>query len=445
MESSESEAELSLPSSTSCNDERDIDDKGDNNIPSSDSGVSTSSETSSCEDYTVKTGQNQVPSSRQETVKLLQKLLPWRQKSSTKTPRNIDKVGGTLALIQYPRPPNLPVKSAAEERFHREQYTAILAQVRKKEIEEESARRHQREEQLKREEKLAATSIFWTNSILPNFDALKNTKKVQDLWWAGLPPSIRGKVWKLGIANDLDISPDEFDLCIRIINRDGLIEAKDDPIFAIKLDVSRTFSNLGVFQEGGPLHDSLQALLSAYAVYRKDIGYVQGMSFLGAVLILNMEPEDAFVCFVNLLNKPCHRAAFTLNQKQMDVYYRVFSSALAHEIPKIHVHFCAAGLSPDLYLLDWLYTVFAKAMPLDVVCRIWDVYVRDGDEFLFRTALGILRMFQNELLDMDFVRCSQFLTKLPDNLEASVLFDNIAKINTSIGAQSFQQIVSHLS
>ncbi|XP_043268210.1 TBC1 domain family member 14-like [Venturia canescens] len=445
MESSESETDLSLPLSISCNDERDIDEKGYNVTQSSDSGVSTSSETSSCEDCNIKGDLDQPISNRRDTVTLLQALLPWRQKSRAKNLSYIDKVGGTLALIQHPRPPNLPSKSLEEERCHQKQYTVILAQARKREIEEELARRCQREEQLRREEKLAAESALWTNSILPQFETVKNTKKVQDLWWAGLPPSIRGKVWKLGIANDLDINSDEFDLCIQRLNKDALLKAKDESILAIKLDVSRTFSNLGVFQEGGPLHESLQGLLSAYAVYRKDIGYVQGMSFLGAILTLNMEPEEAFVCFANLLNKPYHQAAFTLNQKKMDIYYRVFSSTLAHKIPKIHGHFRATGLSPDLYLLDWLYTVFAKAMPLDVVCRIWDVFIRDGDEFLFRTALGILRMFQNELLSMDFVRCSQFLTKLPDNLEASVLFDNIGKINTSIGAQTFQDMISQLS
>jgi hypothetical protein len=27
-------------------------------------------------------------------------------------------------------------------------------------------------------------------------------------------------------------------------------------------------------------------------------------------------------------------------------------------------------------------------MPLDVACRVWDVFLRDGEEFLFKAALG---------------------------------------------------------
>ena len=34
----------------------------------------------------------------------------------------------------------------------------------------------------------------------------KNTKKVRDLWWVGLPPSVRGRVWKLAFGNDLHIT-----------------------------------------------------------------------------------------------------------------------------------------------------------------------------------------------------------------------------------------------
>lgn len=35
-----------------------------------------------------------------------------------------------------------------------------------------------------------------------------------------------------------------------------------------------------------------------------------------------------------------------------------------------------------------LYTLYSKSLPLDVACRVWDVYLRDGEEFLVKTALG---------------------------------------------------------
>lgn len=374
-------------------------------------------------------------------------VFSWKNKDSqqstpTSSPsRNIDKIGGSLALIQQPRPANLPAKNAIEEERHRKQYSAILEAARKRELREEKERKHQRELQLKEEERLAEDSHTWNVHILSKFENIKNTKKVRELWWRGLPPSVRGKVWKLAIPNNLNITTHLYNICLERAISSPISET----LAAIKLDVFRTFPTLCVFQEGGPLSNSLQGILAAYAVYRPDVGYVQGMSFVGAVLSLNMEAPDAFTCFANLLNNPCHRAAFTLNQKQMDIYYKVYSSALAHKLPKIFSHFTVAGLSPDLYLLDWLYTIYAKAMPLDVACRIWDVFLRDGDEFLFRTALGVLHLYQEELLKMDFVHGAQFLTRLPETLQAEALFNSISQMSTTVGTTTFQQMLVQFS
>lgn len=374
-------------------------------------------------------------------------VFPWKNRDSqqstpTSSPsRNIDKVGGSTALIQQPRPSNLPAKNVLEEERHRKQYTAILEAARKRELREEKERKQQREYQLKEEERLAEDSNTWNVYVLPKFENVKNTKKVRELWWRGLPPSVRGRVWKLAISNNLNITPHLYNLCL---DR-AMSSPNNESLAAIRLDVSRTFPTLCVFQEGGPLSNSLEGILAAYAVYRPDVGYVQGMSFIGAVLSLNMEPSDAFACFANLLNYPCHRAAFTLDQKRMNTYYKVYSSALAHKLPKVFSHFTVAGLSPDLYLLDWLYTIYAKAMPLDVACRVWDVFLRDGDEFLFRTALGVLHLYQEELLKMDFVHGAQFLTRLPENLQAESLFNSISQMSTTVGTTTFQQMLIKFS
>ena len=81
----------------------------------------------------------------------------------------------------------------------------------------------------------------------------------------------------------------------------------------IRLDVLRTFPSLCIFQENGPYHEQLLNVLGAYASYRPDVGYVQGMSFLTAVLLLNMDPADAFILLSNLLHQPCQRAFFRMD------------------------------------------------------------------------------------------------------------------------------------
>ena len=45
--------------------------------------------------------------------------------------------------------------------------------------------------------------------VLVMFYHRKKTRRVRELWWLGLPPGVRGDVWKRAIGNDLNISPGE--------------------------------------------------------------------------------------------------------------------------------------------------------------------------------------------------------------------------------------------
>ncbi|KAK3918628.1 TBC1 domain family member 12 [Frankliniella fusca] len=362
--------------------------------------------------------------------------------SASSSKRYEDVVASSSALILHDRPANLPAKSVDEEAKHKQEYEQMVEAAKKKERHEARIKKKQMQQQIKTEERLAHATKVWLTDILPKWNSVMSSRKIRNLWWQGIPPCVRGKVWLLAIGNELNVTPELYEICVtraqellKIVsnsNSDPGTEI-DNPdrqasVELIQLDISRTFPQLCIFQKGGPYYDILHSLLGAYACYRPDIGYVQGMSFLAAILILNMEETDAFVCFANLLNRPCHMAFFRLDQSMMQAYYSVFEQLMADNLPKIHSHFVKSHLSPDLYLLDWIYTVFAKAMPLDVACRVWDVFLRDGEEFLFRTALGVLHLYHDLLLGFDFLVGAQFLTKLPEDLNADSLFLSIQGI-----------------
>lgn len=45
---------------------------------------------------------------------------------------------------------------------------------------------------------------------------------------------------------------------------------------------------------------------------------------------------------------------------------------------------------------------------------------------MFRTGLGILRLYEDVLLQMDFIHMAQFLSRLPDELQPHTLFSAMA-------------------
>ncbi|XP_052569557.1 TBC1 domain family member 12 isoform X4 [Peromyscus californicus insignis] len=213
----------------------------------------------------------------------------------------------------------------------------------------------------------------------------------------------------------------------------------------IKLDISRTFPSLYIFQKGGPYHDVLHSVLGAYTCYRPDVGYVQGMSFIAAVLILNLEEADAFIAFANLLNKPCQLAFFRVDHGMMLKYFATFEVFFEENLSKLFLHFKSYSLTPDIYLIDWIFTLYSKSLPLDLACRVWDVFCRDGEEFLFRTGLGILRLYEDVLLQMDFIHIAQFLTKLPEDITSEKLFSCIAAIQMQNSTKKWTQVFASVT
>ncbi|XP_023218167.1 TBC1 domain family member 12-like [Centruroides sculpturatus] len=333
----------------------------------------------------------------------------------------------TTALILENRPTNLPAKHPEEESRHKLEYEEMVKAARKKEqyLCRKDAKKtrelwwkglppsvrgkvwqHAIGNDLNITEELYDICVsrskekIWiseSHSDTEQYLCRKDAKKTRELWWKGLPPSVRGKVWQHAIGNDLNITEELYDICVsRSKEKIWISESHSDTANAkgkegaaefIKLDVSRTFPQLGIFQEGGPYYSVLQSMLGAYVIYRPDIGYVQGMSFIAAMLLLNMDAVDAFICFANLLNRPCQLAFFRVEQHMMTAYYSMYEEFFKENLGALFNHFDKQGLSSDLYLVDWIYTLFSRSLPLDVACRVWDVFLRDGEEFLFRTAL----------------------------------------------------------
>lgn len=87
-----------------------------------------------------------------------------------------------------------------------------------------------------------------------------------------------------------------------------------------------------------------------------------------------------------------------------------------------------------------IFTLYSKSLPLDLACRVWDVFCRDGEEFLFRTALGLLRLYQDVLTCMDFIHMAQFLTRLPDLIPGEQLFQHITAIHMSSRNRKWMQV-----
>lgn len=78
---------------------------------------------------------------------------------------------------------------------------------------------------------------------------------------------------------------------------------------------------------------------------------VQGMSFIAAVLILNLEEADAFIAFANLLNKPCQLAFFRVDHSMVRTEFSGFGPQCSFDLK----HSCFID---DFLLSRWIMENF---------------------------------------------------------------------------------------
>ena len=126
---------------------------------------------------------------------------------------------------------------------------------------------------------------IWEEHVLPNWDQVVREPRTRELWWRGVAPKSRARVWKRAIGNDLGLTELTYDKALQRardtearVSRPGSEGSNRERAWfdAIRRDVRVTFPELNIFQPGGPLHDDLINVLMAYSMYRSDVGYSHG-------------------------------------------------------------------------------------------------------------------------------------------------------------------------
>lgn len=108
----------------------------------------------------------------------------------------------------------------------------------------------------------------------------------------------RIQLWRTRIGNTLGITRSLFENLIIRLEIEG-ISKKECKL--INDDLVRTLPNYGITKVGDTMYKRLHQLLSLFQLYRPDVGYVQGMSFLIVMLYYYYDEFDTFTLFCNLI------------------------------------------------------------------------------------------------------------------------------------------------
>ena len=347
--------------------------------------------------------------------------------------QTIESVANKLTF----RPKNLPKKSKEEEEYHRklveENRKLYLESLQKKQLRELEYKKRLE----KRMIKMQNLSKIWINEIIPNWTEKRKDKKIKEYFYMGLPDNVRGKVWMLCLGNRFSITKEYYEIQVKnskeILekykiskkNKDGkesekeillsnvnstinnetitLTKDKEKSINIIELDIERTFPYLGIFKGDSPMAQDLREILRVFVISRPDIGYIQGLSFIAGILLLNMDKFKAFISLMNLILNPIMLPFYKMDNESIQQRLKLFKQVFYFNLPELCEHFDELGLLPENYFLSWNMTLFTRDVNLELAKRIWDVFMIEGIKAIYSAAIVFLSHFESKLINMDFV------------------------------------------
>ena len=235
-----------------------------------------------------------------------------------------------------------------------------------------------------------------------NLDILEMARK-------GIPQEQRGYVW-LGVSggrdrlekslqgrgerryeeyrDDATPWPDE--------DRAKLDKAKHE----IEKDLKRTFPKHETLSSE-EAQQKLRSVLSAYARRNPRVGYVQSMNYIGALLLLFMEEDEAFWTLTAMVEDLLPESFYADNMSALLTELDLFDELVQSKLPRLWNHFERLSVDLKATCSQWFLLVYVNVLPLESVLRVWDSFFVEGSSVLFRVAIAILKYHERSLLAID--------------------------------------------
>ena len=67
-------------------------------------------------------------------------------------------------------------------------------------------------------------------------------------------------------------------------------------------------------------------------------------------------------------------------------------------LPKIYNKLLKEEAYPTMYASQWFFTLYTNCLPFELLVRIFDCYLLEGEKIIYRIGLAILKSNETELL-----------------------------------------------
>ncbi|EMP26897.1 EVI5-like protein [Chelonia mydas] len=274
------------------------------------------------------------------------------------------------------------------------------------------------------------TWILW-GRIVNEWDEWRKKKEklLKELIRKGIPHHFRAIVWQLLCsATDMPVKNQYSELlkmsspCEKLIRRDIARTYPEHEFFKGQDSLGQEVLFNVMKSSVAPLQDSRDGipvcitlkhtLFQAYSLVDREVGYCQGSAFIVGLLLMQMPEEEAFCVFVRLMQEYRLRELFKPSMAELGLCIYQFEYMLQEQLPELNIHFRSQSFLTSMYSSSWFLTLFLTTFPLPVATRVFDIFMYEGLEIIFRVGMALLQFNQAELMQLDMEGMSQYFQKM---------------------------------
>ena len=138
-------------------------------------------------------------------------------------------------------------------------------------------------------------------------------------------------------------------------------------------------------------------------MFRPDLGYVQGMSYIAGSLLMHTGDElIGFKCFANMMNRYVMYSFYSFDMPKVNIFFHCFMRLLKERVPRLHTQMVELEIQCSIFLFEWVVALFSNIFSLDVSSRLWDSYLYLGDSFLMKICLSISAIIEKQITEENF-------------------------------------------
>lgn len=205
------------------------------------------------------------------------------------------------------------------------------------------------------------------------------------------------------------------------------LDINGDNLRQIKKDLNRTYPSSTTFKKDRILN-KLKNVLRAFSNYDNSIKYFQGMNFIVGFFLYHCDEYIAFWLFVSLIEEYDLRSLFMDQFPGLKLHVKRVELILKNEYPLNWDIFQKIGVKVEIFMVEWLFSLFSSLIPLDLQIDFYKGFFSHGWIFFYKMCISTILNLEGAFSEADEIYIGLKCGKNSDNLKEEEIRNKWKKI-----------------